>query len=154
MPKLKISGKELRKIGYPEGPIISLAMNIMEKNFKHLSKEDAFEILSSVLQSPNQYAHDGVLGKIAEALIPKPKTEKDEVPLNDSGIHFNIFGGEGIEQGALQQMYTAAKLPIAVAGDFPLAVYWQQKTQLFPMELGLTLAAGCAYLFTTLIQKS
>src|SRR5215213_9145865 len=59
MSKLKLSGKELRAIGYPEGPVISIAMNTMEKNFKHLSKEDALEILSSILQSPNQYAHDG-----------------------------------------------------------------------------------------------
>src|ERR1043165_681920 len=116
MAKLKLTGKELRKIGYPEGPVISVAMNIMEKNFKHLSHEDALEILSSVLQSPNQYAHDGVLGKIAEALLPKPKPEGSEISLNQNGISFNIFGSEGIEQGALHQMYTAAKLPIAVAG--------------------------------------
>lgn len=124
MPKLKLTGKQIRSIGYPEGPVISIAMNIMEKNFKHLPEGDALEILSSILQSPNQYAHDGVLGKIAEALLPKtlrhPETsgqgESIEVSLNQSGIQFNVFGSEGIEQGALHQMYTAAKLPIAVAG--------------------------------------
>src|SRR3990170_1177401 len=116
MAKLKLTGKELRKIGYPEGPVISIAMNSMEKSFKHLSKEDALEILSSVLQSPNQYAEDGILGKIAEALIPKPKIGGDELPLAEKGIEFNVFGAEGIEQGAMHQMYTAAKLPIAVAG--------------------------------------
>ncbi|MBD0366822.1 MAG: RtcB family protein, partial [Flavisolibacter sp.] len=116
MAKLKLTGKELRNIGYPEGPVISIAMNVMEKSFKHLSKEDALEILSSVLQSPNQYAHDGVLGKIAEALIPKPKVGGDELPLAEKGIDFSVFGAEGIEQGALHQMHTAAKLPVAVAG--------------------------------------
>ena len=64
MAKLKLRGKDLRNIGYPEGPVISIAMNIMEKNFKHLSQEDALEILRAILQSPNQYAHDGVLNKI------------------------------------------------------------------------------------------
>ncbi|HVK96879.1 MAG TPA: RtcB family protein [Flavisolibacter sp.] len=116
MPKLKLTGKELRKIGYPEGPVISIAMNTMEKSFKHLSKEEALEILGSILQSPNQYAHDGKLGKIAEALLPKPKKEQNEIPLVDKGIHFNVFGAEGIEHGALQQMITASKIPIAVAG--------------------------------------
>jgi len=117
MAKLKLTGKQLRAIGYPEGPVISIAMNIMEKNFKHLSEADALEILSAVLQSPNQYAQDGVLGKIAEALLPKPKTGgAAEISLNQHGIQFNVFGGEGIEQGALHQMYTAAKLLIAVAG--------------------------------------
>jgi tRNA-splicing ligase RtcB len=116
MSKLKLTGKQLRSIGYPEGPVISIAMNIMEKNFKHLPEADALEILSSILQSPNQYAEDDVLGKIAEALLPKPQPEGAEISLNQNGIQFNVFGGEGIEQGALHQMYTAAKLPIAVAG--------------------------------------
>src|SRR5215217_5700783 len=116
MAKLKLTGKQLRAIGYPEGPVISIAMNTMEKNFKHLSHEDALEILSSVLQSPNQYAYDGVLNKIAESLLPKPKTGGDEIPLNEKGVHFNVFGSEGIEPGAMQQMYTAVKIPVAVAG--------------------------------------
>src|SRR5215211_9254565 len=102
MAKLKLTGKQLRAIGYPEGPVISIAMNTMEKSFKHLSQEDALEILSAVLQSPNQYAHDGVLNKIAEALLPKPKVGGDELPLAEKGIDFNVFGAEGIEQGALQ----------------------------------------------------
>ena len=48
MAKLKISGKELRAIGYPEGPVISIAMNVMEKNYKHHSKEEALAILRGV----------------------------------------------------------------------------------------------------------
>jgi tRNA-splicing ligase RtcB len=116
MPKLKLSGKQLRSIGYPEGPVISIAMNTMEKNFKHLAEADALEILASILQSPNQYAEDKVLGKIAEELIPKPSKEGDEIPLKEQGLQFNVFGTEGIEQGAMQQMFTAARLPIAVAG--------------------------------------
>ncbi|MGN6401537.1 MAG: RtcB family protein [Flavisolibacter sp.] len=122
MAKLKLTGKQLRSIGYPEGPVISVAMNVMEKNFKHLPEADALEILSSILQSPNQYADDKVLGKIAEALLPKAShvgaglEGAAEISLNQNGIHFNVFGTENIEQGALHQMYTAAKLPIAVAG--------------------------------------
>jgi tRNA-splicing ligase RtcB len=120
MAKLKLTGKQLRAIGYPEGPVISIAMNTMEKNFKHLPEADALEILGSILQSPNQYAHDGVLGKIAVALLPKAPVggglEGSQISLNQNGIDFSVFGREGIEQGALHQMYTAAKLPIAVAG--------------------------------------
>jgi tRNA-splicing ligase RtcB len=116
MAKLHISGKDLRNIGYPEGPVISIAINIMERNFKHLSLEDALEVLRAIVQSPNEYASDAVLGKIAEALLPKPKRVGAEIPLNLTGIHFDIFGSEFIEPGALQQMYTAAKLPVAVAG--------------------------------------
>ena len=100
----------------PEGPVISIAMNVMEKNFKHHSKEKALEILKEVLQSPHDYASDEVLGLIAKQLLPKPETEGAEISLNQFGIQFNVFGQEHIEEGAMHQMYTAAKLPIAVAG--------------------------------------
>ena len=66
MGKLKIQGKELRAIGYPEGPVISIAMNVMEKNYKHHKKEEAMEILKSVLAAPVEYKNDAVLALIAE----------------------------------------------------------------------------------------
>jgi len=116
MSKLKITGKELRAIGYPEGPVISIAMNIVQKNYKHGNKNEVMELLKNVLASPVEYLNDAVLALIAEQLIPKPVTEDAEISLNNSGIHFNVFGTEFIEQGAMHQMYTAAKLPIAVAG--------------------------------------
>ena len=116
MSKLKIQGKEIRAIGYPEGPVISIAMNVMEKNFKHHSKEKAFDILKEVLQSPHDYASDEVLGLIAKQLLPKPEAEGQNISLNQNGIQFNVFGQEHIEEGAMHQMYQAAKLPISVAG--------------------------------------
>lgn len=116
MAKLKLSGKELRAIGFPEGPVISIAMNTMEQNFRHLSKEDALEVLRAMVQSPNQYAHDDVLGKIAAALLPRPSGPGDEIGLKSEGVPFQVFGAGGIEQGALHQMHLAAKIPVAVAG--------------------------------------
>src|SRR5690606_28133496 len=38
------------------------------------------------------------------------------ISLNQQGILFNVFGQEHIEEGALHQMYQAAKLPVSVAG--------------------------------------
>jgi tRNA-splicing ligase RtcB (3'-phosphate/5'-hydroxy nucleic acid ligase) len=116
MAKLKITGKELRAIGFPEGPVISVAINTMEHNFKHLAHEDAMEVLRAIVQSPNEYANDPVLNKIAEGLLPKPKREGDELELKQQGIHFDVFGRDFIEAGALQQMQVASRLPVAVAG--------------------------------------
>jgi len=116
MSKLKIGAKELRAIGYPESPVIPVALNVMEKHFKHHKKEEAFQILKAILQSPKDYTSHEVLSTIAEKLLPKEKTEGAEISLNSSGIHFNVFGAEQIEEGALRQMYQAAKLPVAIAG--------------------------------------
>ncbi len=117
--KLQLRGKNIRGIGYPEGPVISVAMNIMEKHYKHSTIDEALAILKNILDNPANYSNDTVLAKIAMALLPKAAPEgdgADNVVLNTAGINFNVFGNEHIEQGAMQQMYTAAKLPVAVAG--------------------------------------
>jgi len=117
MAKLKITGKELRAIGYPEGPVISIAMKTIEKNYKYEKKEDVMELLKKILSAPVEYENDAVLGLIAEQLIPKKETEPGEaIELNATGIQFNVFGGENIEEGAMHQMQQAARLPISVAG--------------------------------------
>lgn len=116
MNKLKITAKELRAIGYPESPVIPVAMNAMEKNYKHNTKEEVMHILKAVLASPIEYKNDAILGIIAARLLPKEDLSEPEISLNNTGVPFNTFGAEHIEQGAFHQMYTAAKLPISVAG--------------------------------------
>ncbi len=116
MSKLKLSGKELRAIGYPEGPVISIAMNMMQKQYKHTAKEEVMELLKAVLASPANYLDDAVLALIAKQLMPEEKESQGELSLNQNGVQFNVFGSEHIEQSAMHQMYTAAKLPVAVAG--------------------------------------
>ena len=116
MAKLILTGKELRAIGFPEGPVISIAMNVMQKHYKHHTKEDVMEILKKVLASPIEYKNDAVLAVIAEQLLPKLSADGADVSLNQNGIQFNVFGSEHIEEGAMHQMYMAAKLPVAVAG--------------------------------------
>jgi tRNA-splicing ligase RtcB len=116
MGKLKISGKELRAIGYPEGPVISVAINIMEKNYKHSGKEEVMNILKNVLESPVEYSGDAILAVIAKLLMPKDEKDSDVITLNEKGIVFNVFGSEQIEESAMHQMHQAAKLPVSVAG--------------------------------------
>ncbi|TCJ14140.1 RtcB family protein [Flaviaesturariibacter flavus] len=116
MAKLKLKGKDLRAIGYPESPVISLAMGLMEKHYRHSSAGEALKILGDVKERPADYLGHEVLGRIAEALLPKAEPEGAAVALNGTGVNFSIFGSEGIEQGALSQMNTAVRLPVAVAG--------------------------------------
>jgi tRNA-splicing ligase RtcB len=116
MSKLTLSGKELRAIGYPEGPVISIAMQVMQKVYKRHTKEEVMELLKKILASPVEYENDALHGLIALQLLPKKKVEGAEISLNQKGISFNVFGQEHIEEGAMHQMYQAAKLPVSVAG--------------------------------------
>jgi len=118
MSKLKLTGKQIRAIGYPEGPVVSIAMHVMSTNYKHHSEEEALQILKEILAMPEEYANDLVLNKIAEKLITAkaPPLEGFGEALNEKGVHYNIFGAEHIEEGAIAQMQTASKLPVSVAG--------------------------------------
>lgn len=116
MSKLKLTGKQIRAIGYPEGPVVSVAMHTMCTQFKHHTEAEALEILKQILNAPENYLDDEILKPIAEKLMPEPEAEGMNISLNASGIQFNVFGQEHIEEGAIHQMYQAAKLPISVAG--------------------------------------
>ncbi len=48
--------------------------------------------------------------------MPKENKEGASIRMKDIGIHFDVFGAEQIEEGAMHQMYQAAKLPVSVAG--------------------------------------
>ncbi len=151
MSKLKLTGKQIRAIGYPEGPVVSIAMHVMCTNYKFRTEDEALEILKNVLQEPEKFTVDQVLGKIADELIEAEEITNEEIPLNEKGIHYNIFGSEHIEEGALKQMETAAKLPVAVAGalmpdahsgyGLPIGGVLATKNAIIPYAVGVDI--GC-----------
>ena len=112
MGKLKISGKDLREIGYPQGPVIAAAISTATENYPTFTKNQVLKILEHVLLHPINYATDKTFGKVAQFLIPKQRDES-EVYLNNSGVNINIFGQDFIERGAIDQIQTAARLPVA-----------------------------------------
>ncbi len=109
-------------------------------------REKALGLLAQMLQNPKKFAYSknkvtnlaraiydlnkqGVAVPLSEAgaayLPPEPapyvlsasdsQTER-EFALREESLPYAIFGREHIEEGALQQMETAASLPISVAG--------------------------------------
>jgi tRNA-splicing ligase RtcB (3'-phosphate/5'-hydroxy nucleic acid ligase) len=120
MSKLKLTGKQIRAIGYEEGPVVSVAMHTMSVHFKHSTEDEALQILKDILAAPENYLVDDKLEKIANFLVsaqvPPSEGFREAIPLNEKGIDYNIFGAKHIEEGALKQMEIAAKLPVAVAG--------------------------------------
>lgn len=115
MAKLKLRGKDLVQIGYPEGPAIGMAINMMLKHYKRHSKAEVLNILKNVLEQPAQFKADEVLGRIVESL-EKKQSEKQEIALKEEATEYAAFGLTGIEDGAIQQMETAMHLPITVGG--------------------------------------
>lgn len=109
-----LTGKDLLAIGYTPGKGIGQALAITASAYAGLSKNEQLTLLAQVLAAPADYLEDEHLAPLAEALLP-PKQE-GIIPLLPEGKDYKIYGAEGIEAGALNQMDIAMRLPVTVAG--------------------------------------
>lgn len=113
MAKLKLRGKDLRNIGYPEGPVISVAMAVMEQHYKHYTQEAALTLLQQVLEAPASFTGDEQLSKISAKLIVEAPAE---IAINPQALPYEVYGKTFIDEGAIRQMDYAMRLPVTVAG--------------------------------------
>jgi tRNA-splicing ligase RtcB len=108
-----ITGKDLRTLGFPEGRAIGAAMvQLARKENKNVNRQELLGVLQDVLGDPGKYSTDLQWSHTAAALIPAVSRHIDLVARKA----YAVYGAEGIEQGAIQQMETAMKLPVTVAG--------------------------------------
>ncbi|MEM8527732.1 MAG: RtcB family protein [Bacteroidota bacterium] len=113
--KLKLRGRDLIEINYPQGRVIGVAVSVMMRHFKREKKEVVLAKLSEILNVPEQFETHEQFAPIAKELL-KETTNINIIALNDEPKDYPIFGAENIEEGAKQQMYTAMRLPVAAAG--------------------------------------
>jgi tRNA-splicing ligase RtcB len=111
----KIRGKELRKMGYPQGRAIGMAIDLIHQHYKREDKKVVLGILQKVVKQPDDFREDPLWGRIAQELTG-PVLKENEHALIEGKPEFEIYGEEGIEHSALDQMYTAMKLPVTVKG--------------------------------------
>ena len=100
-------------MGYPQGPVIALAMDIFSKKEPPPEKEEVLDLLKRILEDPPAFLSDHTFGPLAELL--SRGEEKKGITLMEEGIRFTIFGEDQIEPGAIRQMHTSSRLPVAVA---------------------------------------
>src|SRR5689334_11587859 len=115
MKRKMLGGKDLIKLGYPEGKAIGLAINIVHRYYKRASKEEILEALTAVLKDPKSFVNDTIWSPVAIAIVPSEKKSLGHELLKNR-IDYRIFGSEHIEEGARNQMEIAMKLPVTVAG--------------------------------------
>ena len=114
MAKLKIRGKDLRRLGYPQGPAIGKAINAVHQHFKKEKKEKVLALLLEVLNNREAYLDHKIFGSVAQALHPVIKNKVENIPLRQLPLPYKAYGAGGIERGAVEQMEIAARLPVAV----------------------------------------
>lgn len=106
-----ITAKDLKNVGFKDSRALGLALEHAKKEASSLRGEDMVALLKQVLENPAAFAEDEKLKPLVSELMKK----SEYIPLT-AGKPYTIFGGEAIEQGALDQMETAMRLPVAVAG--------------------------------------
>lgn len=110
---MNLTGNDLINIGFTQGKALGLALDIFEKDYPILTNEQKLSLLKEVLENPSAFLTDAKLSTVATELL---KPADDTMPLNAEGKHYQIYGAEAIEEGALKQMQIAMKLPVTVAG--------------------------------------
>ena len=150
-----LSGKDLIKLGYPEGKAIGVAINTVLKYFRRSEKEEIFTMLKNVLASPKEFVEDSVWSKTALALVPSEKKSRVHELLKNR-IDYKIYGAAEIEEGARNQMEIAMKLPITVAGalmpdahqgyGLPIGGVLATKNAVIPYGVGVDI--GCRMCLT------
>ncbi len=120
MNKLNIKGEDLKNIGFPQGKAIGTAIVVIEKKFSDSTKEEVLGQFSKMLLSPVDYLEDEILGIAAKELMAKPKSfdedQREITPLKEKHNGYAVYGADHIEEGAINQMEVAMKLPVTVAG--------------------------------------
>jgi tRNA-splicing ligase RtcB (3'-phosphate/5'-hydroxy nucleic acid ligase) len=68
MKRKMLSGKDLIKLGYPEGRAVGIAINTVLKYFRRSEKEEIYTMLKAVLANPKEFIDDSIWSKTAMTL--------------------------------------------------------------------------------------
>ncbi|MCU0432651.1 MAG: RtcB family protein [Bacteroidia bacterium] len=116
MAKLNLTAKDLRRIGYADDAAVSTALRVMHKHYKHHKPGEAIQLLRQIITSPEAFADDEVLGEIAVHFIEVKEEEVPQQELRSKPVDIVIFGAEQVDHAAIDQLRSAARLPVAVSG--------------------------------------
>jgi tRNA-splicing ligase RtcB len=151
MKKLRISGKELRRLGFPNEVSISLAKTIISKYYKRSTKKEVIGLLTDIIQNQDNYKKHEHFSRLIEALNPKYKKQKQEINIKPTPLPYKIYGKQEIEESPIKQMDTAMRLPITVKGalmadahlgyGLPIGGVLVTKNSVIPYGVGMDI--GC-----------
>ncbi|MBL3658771.1 RtcB family protein [Fulvivirga sediminis] len=117
MGKIKLKGKDLRKINYSSNRSIALAIDVMAKHYKHSSKEEQLAILIDIKNNFQNYLDHEILALIASEFDDTDTfKERAEIELLRAHGDFAVFGRKHISSNAFQQMEMAMRLPVSKRG--------------------------------------
>src|SRR5437868_6235254 len=110
-----ITGKALIKLGWQEGKALGQAIGVAQQlQAGGTPREAVLALLEQVRQSPQEYVSDPVAGTLANELLLQetmPAPGASDGALRDEPLPYRVWGAEGIDPAALQQMNNSMRLP-------------------------------------------
>ena len=118
MKKLKIRSKEIRRLGLSDEKAVRLAINLAAKHYRRDEKLLALGHLKELISNPDKYPDHENFAELALQLVEKKpannRLQPKKVKLKTTASDFVVYGKENIDPQALDQMYTAMKMPVSV----------------------------------------
>lgn len=107
-----MKGYELQKMGIPQGDLVQLGLRtIGEACQAGEDFEDVRARLAEVVAEPSKHTDDDLFGELAQGLVDGPPAFIER----DAPAAWKSYG-EDLDQGAIQQMVNACRLPVATRG--------------------------------------
>lgn len=114
----KIKKVHLLRIGFEPGKALKVAMSAMQhRTWIKKNREQKLDLLEDLMENPEKYKDDEILGPITEALseVELERARNKVPPMRTEPVSCRVFGREHIADGALDQIEIARKLPVARA---------------------------------------
>ena len=118
-----VTGKMLKRRGWPDGKIIGLARAAAGRlAAQGLEREAILARLDLVRKDPGPFLSDSLLADLArECLRQASKNSygargQTSPPLREEALPYPIWGKEAIDAGSIAQMDNAMRLPVSIAG--------------------------------------
>ena len=113
-----ITGKMLKRNGWPDGKIIGLAKQAGDQLLAEgFDRDSVLAKLEAVRADPGPFLADSSFADLARECL---RLSKPDEPVNEelrgTPLPYPIWGRENIDDGSLAQMDNAMRLPVSVAG--------------------------------------
>jgi tRNA-splicing ligase RtcB len=148
----RINGNDLLAIGYQQGKILGLALEVLEKNYQEFDRDTILILMQELMQTPESFLDHEILEALATKIIEQANEPLDTtISLTSRAKEFSVYGTDHIAEGALAQMNTAMRLPVTVAGalmpdahqgyGLPIGGVLATKNAIIPYGVGVDI--GC-----------
>ncbi|MHB1277729.1 MAG: RtcB family protein [Bacteroidia bacterium] len=110
---MKITSKDLKEWGLKDGKAFGICLKVLNAEGAEWERSGLEKDIKSLIREPEKFLEHAQFGAIAKELILPPDPT---VPLREDVLPYTIYGAEGIEAGAINQMEQAMRLPVSRAG--------------------------------------